>query len=203
MRSTKLLTAALLALTLTPAAWGDDPADRYGRHDQHDRYDRSDRYGQYRDRYDSGRVADLARQLDRTASYVHREFERNNRRPSRGEERVAVSLHELERQADRFYQQAGGYGYRQGSADRDFQRLLDAFYAAEESLRYVRPRGYVERGLDEIGGILSELTRYYGRYDDYSRRRNAYRDHGRYDDRYDRDRYDRDDDGDGYRRPPQ
>jgi hypothetical protein len=193
MRSTKLLTAALLVLTLTPAAWGGDQADRYGRRDPHDGYNRYDRY-------DTGRVADLARQLDRTASYVHREFEQNNRRPSRSEERVAVRLHELERQADRFYQQVGG-GYRQSASDRDFQRLLDAFYAAEESARNIRSRGYVERGLDEIGGIISELTRYYGRYDDYSRRRNAYRDRGRYDDRYDRDR--RDDDWDGYRRPPQ
>lgn len=192
MRSTKLLTAALLALTFTPAAWGDDP---------HGGYDRYDRYGQYRgDRYNSGRVADLARQLERTAASIHREFERNNRRPNRSEAQVAISLHELEQQAERFYRQAGGSS-RQSSADRDFQRLLNAFYATEDSLRYIQPRGYVDRGMDQIGGILSELTRYYGRYDGYSRRRNAYRDNGRYDGRYDRDR--RDGDRDGYRRPPQ
>ena len=189
MRSTKLLTAALLALTLTPAAWGDDQ--------RHDRYGRDDRYDRYDDRYNSGRVSDLARQLDRTASYIHREYERNNRRPSRSEERVAVRLHELEEQADRFYNQVGGHGRSRGS-DRDFQRLVNAFYAAEDSLRSIQRRGYVDRGMDQIGGILSELSRYYGRD---SRWDDRYRGRGRYDDRYDRDRRDRD--GDGYRRPPQ
>ena len=191
MRSVKLLTAALLALTLTPAAWGDDP---------HGGYDRYDRYGQYRDRNNTGRVADLARQLERTASSIHREFERNNRRPNRSEAQVAVSLHELEQQAERFYQQVGG-GNRQRSSDRDFQRLVDSFYAAGDSLRYIQPRGYVDRGMDQIDGLLSELTRYYGRNDGNYRRGDRYRGNGRYNGRY--ERYDRDDDRDGYRRPPQ
>ncbi len=190
MRRTILLTSALLAFTLPPAAWSADRQD--------------DRYGRYPGRTDMRRVAELASQLEHTTTYVHREFERNNRRPDRNEERVAIRLHELERQADRFRGQVDGYGRDPRSTERDFQRLLDAFYAAEESLRYTGRRSYVERGLDQIGGILSELTRYYGRYDDYSRRGGRYRGgrNGRYDGRYDRDRDD-DHDRDGYRRPPQ
>lgn len=206
MRSTTLLTSALLALALSPAAWGDDRRDR---RDRHDRYDRYDRHGQYPG-HDQGRVESLARQLERTASYVHHEFERNNRRPDRDEARVASVLHELNRQAAQLYSRVGSYRGSSRQGEREFRDVLNAYYRAADTLRYVRPRGYVDRGMDQIGGLISELSRYYGRYDEYSRWDDRYRrDRGRYGhDRYgrDRDRYDDhgdwDDDWDGRRRRP-
>jgi hypothetical protein len=178
-----LVTVAVLVLSLSTAAW----ADRWGNDPHGDRYRNryDDRYSnRYPDRSHSGSVADLAYELERTAESIHRQFERNNRRPNRDEARVAVALHELQEQARRFRNQGGGYrqDFRQRNDNREIEDLFRAYDQASESLRYVRPRPYVDQGMDRIAGLLSELTRYYGgdnRYDRYDR------------DRYDRDRYDR------------
>jgi len=192
MRSTPLVTAAVLVLGLSTVAW----ADRWGNDPHGDRY--RDRYqDRYSDRSNSGRASDLVYEIERTAESIHRQYERNNRRPNRDEARVAVALHELQEQARRL---RGQGGYRQDSRrnSREIEGLFRAFDQADASLRYIRPRPYVDQGMVRISGLLSELSRYYGVADRY----------GRYGDRYDRDRYDRDgydrdryDDRDRYRPP--
>ena len=177
---------ALLALSLAPAlqAQSRDSRDRY-------RYPSS---GQW------DRVAALARELEETATYIHRHYERNNRRPDRAEARVAADLHELNQQASRLYRQieGRGYGYRDDNRDdhrddrgyrqdrryRDdsFTRLEEAFFGLSDSLRYIRPRPYVDDGMDRIYRLMNEIGGYYGR-SGYGR---GYQ--GR--DRYGRDRYD-------------
>jgi hypothetical protein len=196
MRSTPLFTAAVLALSLTTVAWGDDRwSNPHGGQDYRNQ-----------DRYNSGRVSELAREIARTADSIHREYERNNRRPNRDEARVAVALHELEEAAVRFYDRMDGYGNRQDSrrGSRDFENLLRAFDATADTLRYVNRRPYVDRGMDRIWSLLSDMDRDYGVSGNYGR---GYQ-RNRYDDRYGRDRdgydrYDRRDrrDDDRYRPP--
>ncbi|HEX3125986.1 MAG TPA: hypothetical protein VH394_01530 [Thermoanaerobaculia bacterium] len=198
MRSTPLVTAAVLALSLSAVAWGDDRwSNPHGDQDY-----------RYNDRYNNGNVSELAREVARTADAVHREYERNNRRPNRDEARVAVALHELEEAAVRFYDSVGGngYGYNRDSrrggigGARDFENLLRAFDATTDTLRYINRRPYVDRGLDRIWSLMSEMDRYYGgvmgRYDRNGRGR-----YDRNDDRYGRDRYDRYDRDERYRPP--
>lgn len=208
--------AALLVLSLAPAL------QAQGRG-----YPSQDRY-RYPNSGQGDRVAALARELEDTATYIHRQFERNNRRPNRAEARVAADLHELNAQAARLQRQIEGRGYRDGYDDRNddryrrnddryrqdgqyrdgrnrddsFAQLEEAFFSLSDSLRYIQPRPYVDRGMDQIYSLMNELGRYYGRSgygkgyqgrDRYGRDRY---DGGRYDG--DRDRYD----GHDYR-PPQ
>jgi NTP pyrophosphatase (non-canonical NTP hydrolase) len=189
MRSTVFVTTAVLILSLSIVARADD-RDRY-RHDDryqdHDRYQQNDRYD---DRYrgDSRRTEAIVREIEQTAAAMHREYERNNRRPDRDEARVAATLHELHEEA---YELARGSrysgNYRGGSRhDRGFDGLVRAFDEVAESLERIRPRPYVDRGMDRIWSLMSELDRYNGgRSDRYDRGWNnrGYRDHGS------RDRY--------------
>ena len=221
MKRITVLTAVLLALALAPSLqaqrWGYPSQDRY-----HNSYPNS---GQW------DRIAALANELEDTATYIHREFERNNRRPNHAEARVASDLHELNAQAARLRSQiGGGYGYRDGYGrdgyrdrygsrdgygyrqDRrygtdDFARLEEAFFNLSDSLRYIRPRPYVDRGMDRIYTLMNELGGYYGR-SGYGRGYTGQDRYGRdrYDGRYGRDRnddYDRDRDDDHGYRPPQ
>ena len=195
--------AALLVLSLAPAL------QAQGRG-----YPSQDRY-----RYPSSgqwdRIAALARELENTATSIHRQYERNNRRPDRAEARVAADLHELNEQAARLHRQIEGrgyqdnYGYRDGNRDngyrqdrryRDdgFARLEEAFFKLSDSLRYIQRRPYVDRGMDRIYDLMSELGGYYGR-SGYGRGYQGQNRYGR--DRYngyDRDRYNGHDS-----RPPQ
>jgi hypothetical protein len=195
-----LVTAAALALSLsslTSTARGDDRwSNPHGNQDY--RYD---------DRYNNGNVSELAREVARTADAMHRDYERNNRRPNRDEARVAVALHELEEASVRFYDSVGGSGYGYNNRDsrrggvggtRDFENLLRAFDATADTLRYINRRPYVDRGMDRIWSLMSQMDRYYGGV------LNRHDRHGR--DRYDRDGYDRYDrrdrrDDDRYRPP--
>lgn len=198
MRSTPLVTAAVLALSLSTVAWGDD---RWGN-------PHGDQDYRYNDRYNRGQVDELAREVARTADAIHREYERNNRRPNRDEARVAVALHELEEAAVRFYDRVEDRGRDSRRGSRDFEVLLRTFDNTADTLRYINRRPYVDRGMDRIWSLLTQMDRYYGVSGRYGR---GYG-NNRYDDRYGRDRYDRDgrdrydrhdrDDHDGRYRPP-
>lgn len=168
MRRTLFVTT-VLALSLSTAALADD-RDRY----RSDRYD--DRY-----RGDSRRMDAVAREIEQTAAAMHREFERNNRRPNRDEARVAATLHELHEEAYQFAHGSGRYsgrysgsynnrGSRHGNG---YDGLLRAFDEVAYSLDRVARRPYVDRGMDRIWSLMSELDRYYGgssnRYDRYNR----------------------------------
>jgi len=198
-----MIAAALLTLSLAPVlqaqTWRGRDQDRYG-------YPNS---GQW------DRLAVLVSELENTATYIHRQFERNNRRPNRAEARVIGDLHELNARASLLRRQLTGYGggYRDGYGNRQdrrhgadaFVRVEEAFFDLSDSLRYIRPRGYVDQGMDRIYDLMNQLGRYYGRRADYGRGydgRDRYG-HDRSDGRYRDDGYDRDDDDRGYRPPPQ
>lgn len=197
MRSTPLIATAALALSLTSAAhaqWSSRYPDR-GR--------------------STGRVAELAYEIEATATSIYREAARNNRRPDRDEARVLANLRQLEARArefryevrdgrrdDRRYDRYERYDRRRDSRRdyrddaRDYDRLADAFYATADSLRYIARRPYIDRGMDRIYHLLGEVSRYYGGNDRWGwderrgwRGRDGYS--GR--DRHDRGRYNRDD----------
>jgi hypothetical protein len=187
-----MTTAALLALSLAPTLqaqrWGDRNDNRYR--------DRYPNYGQM------DRVTALAREIDSTAHYILREAERNNRRPDRDEARMLSSLRGLDQRTERFYERIGSYRRDPRRTADEFSALEAAFYQVEDTLSYVEPRGYVDRGMERIHDLMNELSRYYGRggYGSWRDRGRDHRDDGRYgrdrdDDHYGRDR-------DGYRRPP-
>lgn len=186
MRNTTLITTAVLALAFAASAGA-----QY-------RGDRDERDGRYPTPDRMGRVAVLAHEMEETSSWVHQRFERNNRRPNRAEARVAASLHELEQAAEHFHRQVESYRRDPQHTRRDFRALLEAYDAAVRSLYNVEPRGYVDRGMDQMGTLLAELSRYYGR----TWRRERYDRHDRHDRDGRYDRYDRDDDDDDEHRPP-
>lgn len=184
MRSTLFVTTAVLALGLATVAQADDQdrySDRY-RDRYEDRYD--DRYGRYDRNRGFERAAEIAHEIENTAAAMHREYERNNRRPDRDEARVAAALHELHREADQFHRQVESYRRDSRRNDRGYDGLLRAFDQVAYSLERIRPRPYVDRGMDRIWSLMSELDRYYGGRSDhrYDRGR-GWRDHGH------RDRY--------------
>jgi hypothetical protein len=183
MRSTLFVTTAVLALSLSTAAMADE-RDRY-RSDRHDdRYQDHDRYDdRYRGNSRNGRVEAIVREIEQTAAAMHREYERNNRRPDRDEARVAATLHELHEEA---YELARGSRYSgnyRGNSRRDhgFDGLVRAFDEVASSLDRINRRPYVDRGMDRIWSLMSELDRSYGgRSDRYDRGWNdrGYRDGG-------------------------
>ena len=184
MRSTLFVTT-VLALALSTAAVADDERDRYrsDRYDDryHDRYD-DDRNDRRRGDYRNGRVDVIAREIAETAAAMHREYERNNRRPDRDEARVAAALHELHEEAYEFARSAGNYR-RDSRRNHGYDGLLRAFDLTARTLEHIRPRPYVDRGMDRIWSLMSQLDRQYGgRSDRYGRGWNNR-------ERYDRDRY--------------
>ena len=190
MKRNTLMTAALLALLLAPAVQA-----QYGGYDSPDRY--RDRYPDYGH---MDRVSALAHDIDATARSIYREAARNNRRPSRYEAQMLDDLYQLYGRAARFHDQVESYRQNPRRTAAEFAELERAFNRLGQTMQYVHPRSYVDRGMERIYSLMTELSRYYGRtgYDRWGRYgRNGY-------DRNDRnDRYDGDDRDDDYRnRPP-
>jgi hypothetical protein len=185
MRSTLFVTT-ILALSLSTAAMADE-RDRYRSDRRDDRY--QDRYDdRYRgdNRGDSryGRTDDIAREIERTAAAMRREYDGNNRRPDRDEARVSAALRELHEEAYQLSRQGGSYN-RDSRRGRGYDGLLRAFERTADSLERIAPRPYVDHGMERIWRLMSQLDRQYGgRSDRYDRgwRDRDYRDrdHGRY-----------------------
>jgi len=178
------MTALTLTLSMSPAlqAQSRRAPDRYN-----DRYD-----NRYDNRYDTRRVASLAHEIEQTAYSIRREAERNNRRPDRWEARMLSALRELNQEADQFHAQVESRRDDSRRSERDFQELVRTYREVGNVLDRVDPRPYLDRGMDRIGDLLSELSGYYGRRSDYRYDRRGSDRYGR-DGRYGRDRYDRDD----------
>lgn len=181
MRRTTVITATVLALSLVPSVQAQRrayPTDRY-----------DNRYGNRG--YGSEQILVQARRIDDAASYIRREFERNNRRPDRAEDRVGDELRDLDIRAERF-RAVLEHNRNTRAADSEFEALENAFFDASASLRRTDRRNYVEAGMDQIYDSLQELSRFYGNdYDRRSGRGYNNRSNGRWD-RYDRyERFDR------------
>jgi hypothetical protein len=176
MRRTTLITAALLALLLAPALQA-----QYGGNHSPDRYDNN----RYPDYGHMDRVSYLAHQLDETARNIYRQAARNNRRPDQYEAQMLDDLRQLAGNAAHFHDEVEGNRQNPRHTANDFARLEESFNQLGTTMQSVRPRPYVDRGMERIYNLMTELSRYYGR--------NGYDRWGRYghDDRYDRDRYDR------------
>ena len=181
MRSTLFATTAVLVLAFAGVAQA-QYQDRY-----RDRYD-----DRYRGGSQNERVAFIAREIESTAAAMLREYDRNNRRPDRNEARVSATLHELYAQADRFQSEAGSYRRDSRYNARGYDGLLRAFDEVAYSLEHIRQRPYVDRGMERIWTLMSELDRFYGRQGrqgrgysnryDRNGRGNGYRDRYRNDD---------------------
>src|SRR5436305_5788061 len=206
---TTLFATAILALSLAPAAQahgyghppqsqdqpqyqpqdqyqGQDqyqPQDQYQGQDQYQRYQNLDRYS-YPDAAHIDRVSELAHAIDETATYIHRQFERNNRRPNVDEVRAMEQLHALNESAAHFHAEVESYQQNPRHTVRDFVDLERTFNNTVQALRYTGRRSYVDRGMVRIYSLMNELAGYYGVRSGYG--------HWGGHDRYDRGRYDRD-----------
>jgi hypothetical protein len=184
MKTTPWILTAALALGLTPAV----QAQYRG---YNDGYNNS--YG----RWDGQRAYGLAHEVDQTATWIYRQASRNNRRPDRSEARALRALYQLDAAAAHFRDEVESYRQDPRHTANDFARLVTAYDNAVETLRWIEPRPYIDRGMDRIGDALVEMSPFYGRtYDRYHGRGRDWDRH----DRYDRDRRDRDRDGRGYDR---
>jgi len=208
MKTTPWIAAIALTVALTPAVQA-----QYGATIQW-------RYGNPSQTWHSDRVTALAHDIDATATSVHEQAERNNRRPDRYEERALAQLHELNDAAEHFHEQVETNGRSYNHTRDDFAELLNAYNDTVDTLRSIEPRSYIYRGMNRIAADMNELSRYYGssynglfdtgrwgrnsrydrRDDRYGRRSDRDRD-GRYDRNGRNDRDNRDDDG--YRPPHQ
>ena len=194
--TTKLMTTALLALSIAPAL-------------QAQGYRQDARRYSYPETRHVSRLAAIAHDIEQNATYIRREFERNNRRPDNAEARAIDSLNQLNAEADRFHDEVERYRRSPRRSADEFAALERAFNVTERSLRRIDRRPYVDRGMVRIYTLMNELSGYYGRranyYGTWDRDRyDGDRDHDRDGrDRYDRDR-DRDHDHDGHddHRPP-
>jgi len=195
-RTTKLMTTALLALAIAPAL-------------QAQGYRQDPRRYSYPETRHVSRLAAIAHDIEQNATYIRREFERNNRRPDNAEARAIDTLNQLNAEADRFHDEVERYRRSPRRSADEFAALERAFNATERSLRRIDRRPYVDRGMVRIYTLMNELSGYYGRRSNYygtwdHSRRDGDRDHDRYDRDRDHDGYDRDHDHDGHddHRPP-
>jgi hypothetical protein len=169
MRSTPFVTTAALLCAFATVAMADSgDGDRTARDDSRHRDGYDDRYrdgydDRYRGDFQSARVAEIAHEIERTAAAMHREYERNNRRPNRSEARAAAALHQLHDRAARFHRQAESYRRDRRHSTAAYFELLQAFDRVADALGYIRPRPYVDHGMDRIWRLTSELERYLGR----------------------------------------
>ena len=109
------------------------------------------------------RQTELAHGIDETATYIRRQFERNNRRPNRDEARVMEQLRALNEQAARFHDDVESSRQNPRHTAREFAALENAFNDAARSLRRTGSRSYVNRGMVRIYTQMNELSGYYGR----------------------------------------
>jgi hypothetical protein len=178
-RTTQLMTTALLALTIAPTL-------------QAQGYRQDTRRGSYPETRHVNRVAAIANEIEQNATYIRREFERNNRRPDNAEARAIDTLNQLNAEAVRFHDEVERYRRSPGRSADEFAALDRAFNTTERSLRRIDRRPYVDRGMGKIYALMNELSSYYGRRSGYygtwdHDRDDRDRDHGRDDHGHDRD----------------
>jgi hypothetical protein len=166
MKLTPWIAASVLALGLSPAVQAQRP-DRPS------------------SRWDGEHTYTVAHEIDETASQMRREAERNNRRPDRRETRMLRALQQLDRTASRYHHQLENNRRGPRNTQSNFVALVRAFDDASEALRWVEPRPYLDRGMERIADLLTDMSPGYGRSYKWGRH-----DH----DRWDRNgRHDRDD----------
>jgi hypothetical protein len=153
----RLTLIALLTLTLVPAL----QAQGYRNDDR--RYDGRHAYP---DVNRLGRAVAIAHEIDEQATYIRREFERNNRRPDRAEARAIGTLNQLNAAAARFHDEVDRSRNPRRSAD-EFAALERAFNTTERSLRRIARRPYVDQGMQRIYTLMNEMGGYYGRRANY------------------------------------
>jgi len=189
MKRTSLITAALLALLLVPSLQAQGP------YNSPDRYDNRPP-GSFPDYGHMDRVSYLAHQLDDTARSLYRQASRNNRRPDPNEAQMLNDLYQLYGRASHFHDEIEGNRRNPRHTAREFAQLEESFNQLGTTLESVRPRGYIDRGMQRIYNLMTELSRYYGGrgYDRWGHYGNRGGDH------YDHDRDNRRDNG---YRPPQ
>lgn len=187
MKRTTLITAALLALLLAPALQA-QPGGYDNRTPSRD-------IGRYPDYGHMDRVSILAHEIDATARDIYRLAARNNRRPDPNEAQMLTELRRLAWNAARFHDEVESNRQNPRHTARDFARLEESFNQLGATMENVRPRPYVDRGMQQIYSRMTELSRYYGG--------NGYDRWGHYGrDRNDRDGYNRDNNRDNGYRPP-
>jgi hypothetical protein len=177
MKITPWIAAIALTVGLAPAVRA-----QYGQYDQHDQqghdqqgrdhrdHDQQDqrgegnwRYGTPSQEWHADRVSALAHEIDETATNIRVQAERNNRRPDHAEARALGELNQLNQAASRFHEQVEHNSASYSRTRNDFAELISAYGQAVEALRSIRPRPYVDRGMNRIAADMNTISRFYGR----------------------------------------
>jgi len=170
MKITPWIAAIALTVGLAPAVRAQ--SGQYDRHDQqgHDHHDQQDQqgngswqYGAPSQQWHANRVSALAHEIDETATNIRVQAQRNNRRPDRAEARALGELNQLNQAASHFHEQLEQNGASYSHTRHDFVELISAYNQTVEALRSVRPRPYVDQGMNRIAANMNTISRYYGR----------------------------------------
>ncbi len=191
--------AAAAALGCGGAAWaqqGNYPSPQ-GSYPDDDRPAYQAPYGQ--DGYRAPRqLLVSAHEMDDAANYIHRQYDRNNRRPDRREAQVSARLADLAENARHFHREVASYRGDTRRTQEDFQQLVRAYDRATDALGRVAERPYVDQGMERIATELDQTAAVYGmNVAEMTRYRGERRD-----DRDDHYRRDRDDQYRGERAAP-
>lgn len=133
--------ALLGALVATTAAWASHPSP-----------------GQM------ARVRALAHELEDAAHHVHAAAERSAHHYSRAESDALKKLHRLDDRARHFHREVERYYRDPYHTERDFERLIDAFYEARYAMHYLHAFDHVREDFYQVERLVNRLADYYGGY---------------------------------------
>ncbi len=104
----------------------------------------------------------LAREVESSARYAHREAERTAHHGTFREARALRRLHELEASARLFSRELRAQGPYSPYVESRFDELRQAHRAAQYSLRFLHPYPAVENEFARMGSLMSKLDYEYG-----------------------------------------
>lgn len=137
------------------------------------------------DRSHMYKVKELAREVEREASRLHRTAERHAHHGDRAEAHALKQLHELEEAAEHFYYDVKRNYRNPSHTAGDYRRLARCWHETSRSVHALHGFRHVERLFYEVARAMDDLEYYYSDrrgYDRYDRhhRYDGYRGHGRY-----------------------
>ena len=106
-------------------------------------------------------VAVIAHKIEKQSRKVHRLAERYSHHRSFLENKALERLHILEDEARRFHGRVENARVPRRVVERDFHKLLRAFYRAEDGLHWMHAYDVVDREFDRLAVFVEDLEQAY------------------------------------------
>jgi hypothetical protein len=107
------------------------------------------------------RIQYLAHDLEEAARHVHESAEAYAHHGGRRERRALGTLHRLDRQARHFHRQVERYRRSPRHTEKDYRRLVRAYYEAQQAMRGLHTFEHVYRDFHRVEALIDELAYYY------------------------------------------